>query len=135
MSGIQQMLLGGGGDSEIVTVATWNIGGYGNYYGFNQGLGNGSSNDGFFTPLGGAPITMLFNGGLGTYAVNFQVTGEFANAGFESMTITNAAGGVTTLYRNDATYSSGSGSTAWQWVSPLNAEFGAAGTIATVVFS
>lgn len=133
MSGIHMMLFGGGGDTEIVGVGNWSLG-YDANFGFNSLFGGGIT-DGRFSPCGGAPITALQVGGLGTFSVTFSITGEFGNSGFQTMTITNSTGGVTVLQRNDATYSSGSGSTTWSWSGMTNGEFGTAGTTTTVVFS
>lgn len=132
MSGIQQMLLGGGGDTEIVGVAYWSIA-YDANYGFS--IFGGTITDGKFAPCGGAPINSLYVGGIGAFGVQLVISGDFGNSGFEIMTITNSTGGVTVLYRNDATFSSGGGGTNWSWPSTTNGEFGANGTTATVVFS
>ena len=133
MSGIHQLLFGGGiGDNEIVDVAQWSYSGYDTYYGFNIVYG-GTCVDGLFAPCGGALISNLMTGGLGTFNITLSVVGEFQNVNWEVMKITNLTGQVSTFYRKDATFSSGSGSTSWSWPSTSN-EFGGSGT-AIVVFS
>lgn len=133
MGGIQQLLLGGAGDIEIVTVKYWTTG-YDANYGYSNIFG-GSIIDGRFAPAGGAVITALYVGGLVGYAVILTLSQDASNSGFERVTITNSTGGVSVFYRADATFSTGSGSTTWQWPGALNTEFGADGTVTTVVFS
>lgn len=133
MGGIQQLLLGGGGDTETVTVKYWTTG-YDANYGYSSLFG-GSIVDGRFAPSGGAVITALYVGGLVGYAVILTVAGDVGNSGFERVTIRNSTGGVAVFYRGDATFSTGSGSTTWQWGTANNTEFGLDGTVATVVFN
>ena len=133
MSGIHQLLFGGGiGDTEIVGVTQWTVSGYDTYYGFSTVYG-GTCVDGRFAPCGGAVINSLNTGGLGAFSVVLAVDGQFPNVNWEVMNITNLTGQVSTFYRKDATFSSGSGSTSWSWPSTNN-EFGGSGT-AIVVFS
>jgi hypothetical protein len=133
MSGIHQLLFGSGGDVEIVNTGNWTTG-YDTNFGFSLGQG-GSIIDGRFSPCGNAVITALYVGGLGAFSIFFSVVGNFDNLGFEQMQITASTGLQTILFRSNATFASGAGSTTWSWSGAGNNEFGFAGSTATVVFS
>lgn len=120
MSGIQQMLLGGG-DVESVTIGTW-VFGYTTFYGYaNQTLYTGGSiSDGKLSVAGGAPITALYASAYVTGSVQITVDKAVPNSGWQTMTVTTAEGKQTVYKRSEATYSSDT-TTTWSWTTPTTA--------------
>lgn len=119
MTGVLCALVGSGGalDTQAVTVGiTFGCGKFGcfdtgagyNYTGAD-GYTAGSISDGTFNPAGGATIQVLDYNNTGK--VEFQVAGSVANSGWTSLDI----GGVMTLNRADATFTTSSGYVTWSW--------------------
>ena len=137
MSGIQQMLLGGGGDTEIVGNGYWTVTSYDDNLGFSRLYGAGTISDGRFAPCGGAQILSLYSGGIGAYNLVLTISGQFGNSGFNTMQITNYKSQVTSLLRSNAAFSAGANETTWLWTVAVNTQFGdlGLGEKATVVFS
>ena len=103
MSGIHQMLFGGGSDTELMAAVNWTTdGGYTQFYGFSDIFG-GSLIDGKFALAGGATIKELSSGGLGTFYITFMIDGNWSNSGWESLTIKRAGAAEVVLVATWAT--------------------------------
>lgn len=98
-------------DTQTVTVGTTTISdkfGSTTYYGYGSGFG--SISDGSSNVLGGASITALQT--VNSIILEFTVSGNLENTGWSALKIDS-----TYFRRDEASFTSGGGSTTWSWAS------------------
>lgn len=124
-------------DTQSVTVGYHNFvdtqGGYEEtVIGYSPTYLIGSISDGTFNLLNGATIAELCWKNIGAWWVSFQLSGNYSNAGWTSLTID----GTYTYNRSAATYINSGGITYWEWYNVFTSPFGTTpGVVKQCVFS